>query len=401
MTDVLIVGAGLAGLRAASVLRAADLEVRVLEGSCRAGGRIATDSVDGFLLDRGFALVNPAYPELRSAIDVDALALQRFGRGVAVATDAGQTVLADPLRHRSRVGETLGSGIVTPRDAVALARWFASRGRDRDLRGSLDAAGVTGQLRAVLDGFLSGVLADTAGVTSAAFARTLVGFFLRGTPGVPRAGMGHLAELLAEDVAVEIGRRVTAVEPGERPAVVVDGERLGASAVIVATDPTTAGELTGAPVRPMRGLTTWWFAPDAAPVDHPFIVVDGIRGRGPVVNTCVMTNAAPGHAPAGRHLVQASTVLDDLAPSEADVRAHVGLLYGTDAAAWPLLRRDVLPHALPDLRAGWQPGTAEVTPGVHLAGDHIGGASINGALASGRRTAETLLAARAGHRHGR
>ncbi len=52
--DVIVVGAGLAGLHAALRLQAAGREVIVLEASDAVGGRIRTDEVDGMLLDRGF-----------------------------------------------------------------------------------------------------------------------------------------------------------------------------------------------------------------------------------------------------------------------------------------------------------------------------------------------------------
>jgi predicted NAD/FAD-dependent oxidoreductase len=66
------------------VLAAAGRDVKVLEQGNDVGGRIRTDSIDGFLCDRGFQVLNPAYPELHRAADISALRLQPFGAGVAV-----------------------------------------------------------------------------------------------------------------------------------------------------------------------------------------------------------------------------------------------------------------------------------------------------------------------------
>src|SRR5690349_10247515 len=98
-TDVLVVGAGLAGLRCAGELARAGREVRVYEASDDVGGRVRTDVIDGFRCDRGFQVLNPAYPELQRAVDVSALRLQSFGAGVAVRRTHGSTVWAHPLRE--------------------------------------------------------------------------------------------------------------------------------------------------------------------------------------------------------------------------------------------------------------------------------------------------------------
>lgn len=123
--DVLVIGAGLAGLRCAGVLAAAGREVRVWEASDVVGGRVRTDVIDGFRCDRGFQVLNPAYPELGRAVDVEALRLQSFGPGVAVRREHGSTVWAHPLRAPARVPAMLGRGGLGLRILVAVARWAA------------------------------------------------------------------------------------------------------------------------------------------------------------------------------------------------------------------------------------------------------------------------------------
>ena len=106
--EVLVVGAGLAGLRCAGVLAAAGREVRIWEAADDIGGRIRTDVIDGFTCDRGFQVLNPAYPELGYCVDVHALQLQSFGAGVCVRRERGSTVVAHPLRQPARVPGMLG-----------------------------------------------------------------------------------------------------------------------------------------------------------------------------------------------------------------------------------------------------------------------------------------------------
>ena len=424
--DVVVVGAGVAGLECARTLNAHGLAVRVVEASDGVGGRVRSDRVDGFTVDRGFQLLNPAYPAVRARVDVRALDLRPLLPGVAVRRDEGLALLADPRRAPRLLGPTLRSGYVRPRELVALARWAAPalgparrllHGPDETLARSLDRAGVDGAIRReVLAPFLAGVLAEGDGTTSAAFARLLVRMFLLGTPGVPAGGMAELPAQLARDLPdVVLGTRVVAVERtgGESgPATVrvrTDGRSAGgngaadgtidARAVVVATDAVTAEALVGVRAPTMKGLVTHWYATDEAPRADAAIVVDGRRqgGRrpGPVVNAAVMSNAAPSYAPAGLHLVQVTCLLDAgpaaEPPAEPDVRRQAGEMFGVSTATWREISRHVVPGALP---AQGVPLVArqevDLGGGVFVCGDHRDTASLQGALVSGARTADEV-----------
>lgn len=402
MTEVIVIGAGLAGLQCARVLTAAGRSVRVLEASDGIGGRVRTDLVDGFRLDRGFQLLNPAYPDARSQLDLRALGLQRFGRGVAVRRESELVVLEASV---GGLRGLLGGPYADVGAWAGLARWAApalgpvSRllsAPDATLADSFNAAGFHGPLRTeVLEQFLAGVLAEDEGSTSARFARLLVRSFSRGTPGLPTQGMGAIAHQLAAHLAVapELGVPVTTVQADGAgwTMAVPDGEA-HAPVVVVATDPMTAGELTAAPVPAMKGLVTWWFSAPSAPVAHRLLMLDGRPGAGPVINTAVVSNAAPSYAPAGRHLVQATALLAGQVPGEALVRGQLASLYDCPTDGWELLATHAIPHALPAM-----PPPLEVRreisygPGLFVCGDHRDTASIQGALVSGRRTAEAIL----------
>lgn len=418
--DVVVIGAGLAGLRAAITLGHAGRDVLVLEAADAVGGRQRTDAVDGFLLDRGFQVLNPAYPAVRRWVDVQALRLKPFPVGVKVRREGGLAMLADPRRHPSLLAATLRSGLLAPRDAAALARWVApalvaprrvirraAAGRDLPAWEAWDRVGLTGPLRReVLEPFLSGVIADGSFETSDAFVRLLIRMFALGRPGLPERGIQALPEQLAAyartlGVRIEVSHRVTGLrESGSGLEVNVAGaDPVVAEAVIVAVGPDAAHELAPIPVPPTRGLQTWWFATDAAPSASGMIAIDGTRS-GPVVNSAVMSHVAPSYAPKGMHLVQATCLLPRTtreAPTEAQVRQHVTAIWGTDATDWRLLRRDDIPHALPAQPAPLRTVTrARLSERVYIAGDHRDTASIQGALVSGERVAQTLLAGETG-----
>ncbi len=407
MTDGIVIGAGLAGLQCARVLTAGGRRVAVLEAGDAVGGRVRTDLVDGFRCDRGFQLLNPAYPDAKSQLDLSALGLQPFGRGIAIRDDDGVSVLsANPL---TLLGPD-GSRYLRPAAVSALTRWAAAALGpvprllaipDRPLAASFDAVGFSGPLRdRVVEPFLAGVLLEDDGRTSARFTRLLVRSFTLGVPALPAQGMAAIPAQLAASLAapVELEVPVTAVVREGREWVVhtPDGER-PAAFVVVATDPGTATRLVPeVPSVAMKGVVTWWFASPTAPTSSRYLMVEGRRGAGPVINTAVVSNAAPSYAPAGQHLVQASALLapgTEPPPVEA-VREQLASLYSRPTDGWRLLATHVIREALPEM-----PPPVEVRrrisfgPGLFVCGDHRDTASIQGALVSGRRTAEAILTA--------
>ena len=85
--DVVIVGAGVAGLAAAHRLTSAGVTTVVLEAAPYVGGRMSTEKVDGFRLDRIGQFLSSSYPELRLTPGLDALVLRPFAPGVLLHSD--------------------------------------------------------------------------------------------------------------------------------------------------------------------------------------------------------------------------------------------------------------------------------------------------------------------------
>lgn len=436
--DVIVVGAGLAGLRCAVRLRELGRHVLVLEAAPEVGGRLRTDRIDGYLCDHGFAVINPAYPALRRWVDLAALDLRPFRAGLLVRTAdqrRGLAILADPRREPTLLPATLASGYLNPAQLGALARWVAPAlgpidsllsSPDSTLAESFDAAGLTGRLRReVLDTFLAGVLADSHGASSAVFVRLLVRMFVLGTPGLPSRGVDTLPRLLAVPLngVVRTGEPVDHVAvagsvpgAGGRVRVTSASGTYEAHRVVLAADPRGLSRLLGAAalvpggvgrptgtppptvqLRAMHGLVTWWFSTDEAPHRLAMLAVDGRRGRGrvpgPVWNAADVSAAAPTYAPVGRHLVQATTLLDrpEISADETAVRRHLAEIYGCDTSRWEVVARHHIPDALPaippPLRARLP---LHVSDGVYMCGDHRDTASIQGALVSGQRAAEAV-----------
>lgn len=404
--EVLIVGAGLAGLQCARELQAAGREVRVWEASDAVGGRIRTDRIDGFLVDRGFQVLNPAYPAVRRWVDVDALGLQAFGAGVRVRRQDTLAVLAHPLREPGLILPTLRSGLLSPRSVAGLLRWAAPAvagarrpgRRDVALRDGLDRAGCSGGIRTVVDRFFAGVLLEDEGTTSNDFALQLARVFATGVPGLPREGMQALPQQLAAALTVPV-RTSTRVESitldGDTALVTAPDALIRARHVVLAADPAGAARLAGTDAPAMKGVLTHWFAAGSAPSDANMLFLDGRASPGgPLVNAAVISNAAPGYAPAGRHLIQTSALFGPgrPVPTDAEVLRHAGELFGSSTAGWELVARHEVPQALPAQPPPLRPRQPVEGPGrITVCGDYREAASIQGALVSGHRAALAVL----------
>lgn len=413
-----MVGAGLAGLACAVRLAGAGLEVTVLERGDAVGGRVRTDVVDGFRLDRGFQLLNPYYPEARRVLDLKALQLQPFPSGVVVAGRGRRHLLADPRRTPlPRLPLAGWSGLVSPGsplEKLALVRWGLGIQRapmdrllarpDRAWGEVADRLGLTGPLRTgVLDTFLTGTLGEDPAGASRRFVELLVRAFLRGAPALPRAGMQAMPEQLAARLPAGALHLGVAAEQVTADSVGTAAGTLAARAVVVAADPVTAARLTGLPQPRTNALTTFWHLADEPPTRAAELHLDADR-RGPVLNTVVVSNAAPSYLPgspwpdsrpAGGPALVASSLLGTATDTETEhaVRDQVSRVYGCSTRSWQVLRVDPIAQALPSMAPPFDPRRpVELPNGLFVAGDHRDTASIQGALVSGRRAADAVLA---------
>jgi len=424
--DVIIVGAGLAGLSAATALAAAGVSVQVLEAGDGVGGRVRTDVVDGFVLDRGFQVLLTAYPETMRLLDYGALDLRSFVPGALVQVAGARHMMADPLRRPLSLLATVRAPVGSLADKLRLAklRFSTQRGSIDELWARpehtvaeyLDQLGFsTKMINTFLQPLFAGINLDPELAESSRLFEFIFRMLSNGDNAVPAAGMQRIPEQLAAALppgAVRLHCEVAAVS-AVAPGVItlVDGTELRAKAVVVATEGPKAAALLGNPVEApgSQAVSCVYFAADADPVGSSAVVLNGEgRGAGPVNNLAVMSNVSPLYAPLGRHLVAAAVVgpqpgfdpasgvasIDESAALVADVRAQLAGWFGAAVHRWDHVRTYHIAHAQPALMTLSPPERSVVVrPGVFVAGDHRDQASIQGALRSGTRCAEAVLAA--------
>ncbi|MGB6220343.1 NAD(P)/FAD-dependent oxidoreductase [Haloferula sp.] len=407
---VLIIGAGLAGLSCALKLHRAGIPVRVLEASDGVGGRVRTDHVDGYLLDRGFQVYLSAYPEAGRLLNLEELDLHPFEPGAMVFDGKKLHRVMDVFRKPSALLESAFApvGSVMDKLRVALLRFRALGSADEEIAGRPDQRtedflkrrGFSGGM---IDGFFrafyGGIFLERELRTSSRMFEFTFKMFSQGSATLPAKGMGEIALQLARQLPAETIRvdAVVASVSGEGCRL-VGGEEVRGSRVVVATQASQTGKLIPEFERQApewRSVTNLYYSSSKSPLAEPIIALNA-GGEGLVNNVCVLSDVAPSYAPPGRALISVSVLgLHPDAGLPDQVREELGAWFGEQVEEWIHLRTDLIKHALPEQlpEAGELKKETVLKMGdVWICGDHTSSASIEGAIISGSQTAEKIVA---------
>jgi len=405
--DVVIVGAGLAGLVCAQDLTRAGIDCRVLEASDGVGGRVRSDRLDGFILDRGFQILLCAYPQVKARIDLDALDLGYFEPGAMVRVGGRFHRVSDPLRRPLQLVRTLSAPIGGVGEKARMARLVIGTRRSsvRDILRAPEGTtaerlGGAGLSARSIDPFwrplFAGIQLDPSLEASSRRFETVLRMIAEGPTGLPREGIGAIPAQIADTLpehTVRLNAPVAHIDG--RSAVLEDGEVVQGRAVVVATDGPTAHRLLGTrvPYPGSRAAGCCWFATREPPMDGATLILDGESG-GPALNMVVVSEVSPSYAPPRRSLVAAAVpgpaALD---PSVTQsVREQLAQCFGSMSTDWEHLRTDVIAHGQPTQGPPLHPRQrVALGDSLFVCGDHRDTASLQGAMFSGERTATAVL----------
>ncbi len=405
-TDVVVVGAGLAGLAAARAVAEAGRSVVVLEASDGVGGRVRTDDVDGFLLDRGFQVLLTAYPEFATQVDLHALDLRRFEPGAVVSYGGRFSVIGDPIRRpRTLLGTVVAPiGSMGDKARIAAQRWRLQRtGARQLLRGedisTLAALEGEGLSQRIIDSFyrplVGGIQLDPSLSTSRRMFDVIFKSLIEGDSAVPARGMGQLPAQMAARLpagTIHLGSRVEAIAPGL--VTVAEGRQVSAERIVIATEGPMAAELLGLAAVESNPSTTVWYGLEGSslpdPLDRRAVLLDPV---GPALNIVPMSAVAPGYAPAGKSLLAAACPGVYEPGIEPAVRKQMKRVLGPLADKLDHLRTDAIAHGQPRQQPPFSPKkSVSLGDGLFVCGDHRDTASLQGAMYSGRRCGEAVVA---------
>lgn len=404
--DIVVIGAGLAGLCAVLELQRGGRNAVLLEASDGVGGRVRSDRVEGFILDRGFQILLTAYPEVRRQLDLDALNLRAFVPGAAVWLDDKAHLIGDPLRDPRVLIPTLRSPIGSLKDKAQIGRLRqrVRSGHARDLLRAPETSTIEhlksmGFSDKIIDRFLrplfAGIQLDPSLETSSRMFDIIFRSLSEGDSVVPASGMQAIPNQLAarlEAGSIHLNTRVRRIA-GSR--VHTDRGEIEAPHVVVATDAPAAAALLDVEITPSMPVGCVWFDAPESPakalgLPPGTILLDG-SSRGPALNVAILSDVAPSYAPPNRTLVAAACAADIGEDLEQRVSAQLRGWFG-ELDGWNTLRVDRIAHAQPGQKPPFGPKKrVRLDDGLWVCGDHRDTGSIQGAMYSGRRTAEAIL----------
>lgn len=374
--SVVVVGAGLAGLTCAIYLQRSGANVTVLESSDRAGGRVKTDSVNGFLFDQGFQVINPSYSEIKRLNALSGLEFREIFNNLRIIE--GDEEIKIGLSHFAK---TMTIGSIS--EKIALFKFLLNSSKNKEFGESGEKfQSIYSQ---VLSPFLRGVFLTNPDLIRADIAREIIRSFILGRPGIPQFGVGKFSENLALEISdIRFNSQVDEIKKGS-----VHGNfgRIECDEIVVATDLTTAAQMLDLGEIPKTlSSTTWYHAIGEELADDNYLALDP---KSPIVNSLVISKVSKDYAPAGINLISSTT----LAPiSESEVRKELSKFWKCDTRNWDLAARYEIKQSLPfrtdleDLNRD-----PKIGDGIFIAGDHRSVPSQNGAMRSGRQAALAII----------
>lgn len=408
-TDVLIVGAGLSGLTAAKILKATGRSVKVIEASDDIGGRVRTDYIEGFQLDRGFQVLLTAYPEAKKILDYKSLHLHFFEPGAVILNENGFTTVSDPLRNPSKLWKTLFSSAGSMKDKLLMLKL-----KQQLKRKSIDKIFAESSLTTLeylknygfsenmignfFKPFFGGVFLENELETPDNMFEFLFKMFSNGRTAVPALGMGMIAKQLGNSLEKkkEIILNERAIELSDGRVLTNKGQTYEANYVLLATDESsipgskTRNSVTG------RQVSNIYFIADKKPVSSGMVLLNASKNK-LVNNVVVLDNISPYYAPKGKSLISVS-VLGDFRERSPDFlerqTMHELRTWFLGAKDWRYLKTYHIHYALPRKQVykdNLTPCEIRDSDRIFRCGDYLLNGSINGAIKSGRLAAEAIL----------
>lgn len=398
---ITIIGAGIAGLTCAKYLKDKGIEALILEASDEVGGRVRTNIVNGYKLDRGFQVLLTSYPEAKQLLDYDALRLNPIPSGARIRNGNEFFTMPNPLKNFSSAPQALLSpvgGLIDKFKVLQLN--FATRDADepdsRSGESTISFLKDFGYSQTMLDRFFipffRGVFLDEEMRTDSALFKFLYSQFSHGDVVIPENGMQAIPEQIKSCLSPEQIRLNTKVEEIVGGKVYLgDGEVIESDLIVVATDAQMSAKLLGEESKtPFNGTTCLYFESDSSlDLDgEPFLIINSNKDE-LIDHILPVSDTMPSFAPSGKTLISVNVVGNEEV-AEQEIISELANWFGQDKK-WDHLRTYKIENALPQFFIDSPiKSDLKISEDLYRCGDYTAYPSLNAAMRSGRLVAEMI-----------
>jgi protoporphyrinogen oxidase len=406
-SNIYIIGAGISGLIAAYELEKSGYAPIILEASDGVGGRVRTDEVDGFLLDRGFQVLLTAYPEAQRYLDYDALKLKYFDPGALILKPGNSFAVHDPLRNPSKALRMAFSSVGTLKDKLKmyqLTKTLKSRS-DSEIFTSPNTSTLSflrafGFSEKIIDNFFKpffkGIFLENNLDTSARMFQFVFKMFALGHAAVPENGMQAIPDYLRSKLLkTEIRFNQNVKSLNGKNIELESGEILTFDGLIVACRPDRILPQLSGQVKPFRKVVNIYYSLAKSFIAQPMIAL--LTDDHFLTNNLVfMTDVSKAYSKNDRALLSVSITkpvevndkLEKLVAVELSAVTNINAEYFEHVKTYEIY--DALPD-VEDMQVTIPATNSKAYDNVFLAGDYMLYGSLNAAMTSGRKAAEALI----------
>lgn len=385
MKPILIVGGGIAGLQAANILHQNNTDFILFEKQASLGGRVSSVEKDGFILDRGFQVLQTSYPEVQRSLDLTSLRLHFFESGAKIKDQ----MFFNPLR---RPFDLFSSDLLTFKDVFSLACiWFRLQGNVPAVDGSkqttqelIESYTFSDRFKnEFLIPFFQGVFLQETLTQPASLFFYYLHQFLYGNAAIPAKGIQAIPDQLSSFLPAEQLRLNAEISALDAQSVTLkSGEKIAGDAVILAVDLPVAAKILGLQAPETLASRTFYFSAKKINSEPALL---RLVGEEHLLHFTCLTDVNPGLAPVGKALYSATSLRNS---TENDVKA--ALEKQLSGQKLTFIHSVDIPHSLQKVDA--YDAIKKAANGIILAGDYLEFPSLQGALVSGRKAAEEVLA---------